>query len=127
MDQQAIVNYWRESAERDWRAAKDMLKGGHRSWALFLCHLSLEKSFKAIIAGQGKEIPYIHELIRLAREAGLTVDQTLTTQLNEITTFNLEARYDDFKQAFYKKATLAYAEQWMKLGEEIYLWLKNQS
>lgn len=104
-----------------------MLGSGHRSWVLFLCHLSLEKSLKAVIAGKGKEIPYTHELIRLARETGLTVDPTLATQLNEITTYNLEARYDDYKQAFYKKATPTYTEQWLKISEEIYLWLKKQS
>ena len=44
----------------------------------------------------------------------------------EITTFNIEARYDDIKLSFYKKATRKYCAKWSKKCEEYYLWLKEK-
>lgn len=47
------------------------------------------------------------------------------SQLNEITTFNIEARYDDYKLSFYKKANKEYAEEWSEICEKIYLSIKK--
>ncbi|MBU1327058.1 HEPN domain-containing protein [Patescibacteria group bacterium] len=44
--------------------------------------------------------------------------------LNEMTTFNVEARYDIFKQKLYKKATKEYTERFLALTKEILAWLK---
>lgn len=56
-------------------------------------------------------------------KAKLPIDSKQEMQLKEITTFNIEARYDDYKHSFYKKATLKYTTMWVKYCEELHLWL----
>ncbi len=49
--------------------------------------------------------PRIHNLATLAGLTGLKFSQEQLDLLDEINTFNIEARYDDYKFKFYKKAT----------------------
>jgi predicted nucleotidyltransferase len=46
--------------------------------------------------------------------------------LDAITKFNIEARYQDYKLAFYKRCTKQYAGKWKKEIEDLRKWLKNQ-
>jgi len=41
-------------------------------------------------------------------------------QLTEISTFNIAARYDDYKFKFYKKATHEYAKKWLAVSKKLY-------
>ena len=59
-------------------------------------------------------------------ETLLQVDQDKIPQFNEITTFNLEARYDDYKLAFYQKATHEYNQKWSQACKDLHLWIKGQ-
>lgn len=103
MTKKQIIRSLLLKAEKDIKTAKDLFKLGHYDWSLFIWHLSLEKILKAKIASLDKEIIYTHDLVRLAKKAEIPLNQKLIAQLNEITTFNIEARYDDYKLSFYKK------------------------
>ena len=84
-----------------------------------------KKRLKARILGHGKEIPVTHNLLKLAKEAGLGIDKRRSDKLNEITAFNLEARYDSYKLSFYKKATREFAKKWSGICQELLLWTKK--
>lgn len=88
-------------------------------------HLAIEKMLKGLLIERDIQLQYTHDLVNLARTAKLNLEPKQIEQLNEITTFNLEARYDDYKRAFYKKADKAYTEKWTKIAEELYLWIKQ--
>ncbi len=49
--------------------------------------------------------PLIHNLLRLAEKNELKLTEKLKLQLARITTFNINARYDDYKREFQKKCT----------------------
>jgi len=72
-----------------------------------------------------KTIIFTHDLIRLAKQAEIVLTDKIITQLNEVTTFNIEARYDDYKLSFYKKATKSYAQKWSKICENFYNFVKK--
>jgi hypothetical protein len=40
-------------------------------------------------------------------------------QLKEISTFNITARYDNYKRDFYNKATEEYASEWIQIGQKL--------
>ncbi len=121
-----IIAYYKESAEKDWGVANQLFGLKHYSYALFFCHLTLEKSLKAIIVKKTDEAaPFSHDLVKLAEFAEIPVDKETVLSLDEITKFNISARYDDEKLAFYKKATKEFAEEYFKITEKIYLWLKD--
>ncbi len=57
--------------------------------------------------------------------AGLEVDNELAINLDLISNFNINARYPDYKQAFYKKCTKEYTEVNIKKIEGVRVWLKE--
>ncbi|VAX37670.1 hypothetical protein MNBD_UNCLBAC01-1662 [hydrothermal vent metagenome] len=94
--------------------------------ALFFCHLTIESRLKALVSLKIKKYPpLIHDLTKLTLLAKLELPEDKTINLAEITTFNIRARYDDYKFSFYKKATKTYAEQYFKASKEILSWIKK--
>lgn len=120
MTQKEIIDHWIVSAEEDRKTAETLHTAAHYHWCLFLWHLSLEKLLKAKITSLGKEVPFTHNLEQLADAAGFTLDAGQREKLREITTFNLEARYDDYKLTFYRKAKKAYADTWIRECKAFY-------
>ena len=62
---------------------------------------------------------YLAEKIQLE----LTKEQKIS--LDTITKFNLEARYDDYKESFRQNCTNEYTAQQIKNIKEVREWLKN--
>lgn len=46
--------------------------------------------------------------------------------LKIISTFNIAARYDDFKHSFHKRCTKEYTDKYFKISKDLYLCLKKQ-
>lgn len=126
MKQEEIINNVLAQAKDHVAAASDNYKLGHYDWSLFIWHLALEKSIKALIVKQGGVPPHIHDLVKLTREARLEISKTKQEELVTITKFNLNTRYDDDKRRFYKMVTKAYASKWVKICEDIYVWIHKQ-
>ena len=115
-----------KQSDEDWRVVKSLFANKHYSHALFYCHLSLEKLLKAVVVQETKEqSPYLHNLLLLSQKAGISLAQEQQEQLQEITTFNVRGRYDDVKYKFYKKATKAYAEQYIEITAKFRIWTKK--
>lgn len=126
MSEEEAIKFWRKSAEQDLKVAEDNLKLGHRHWALFFFQLVLEKILKSLIIKRKNKTPLpTHDLVRLALEAGVELTNEQKADLKEITSYNIEARYDDIKLSFYKKATKEYTKIWAKKCKEYFLWLKE--
>jgi hypothetical protein len=81
---------------------------------------------KAIIVKSTKTAPpLIHDLVRLAERAGLPLSELQKNELAEITTFNVEARYDDYKLSFRKKAKKQFSLKYLEKTKEILQWLSK--
>lgn len=103
---------------------QNLLRSRDFSWAMFLGHLVLEKLIKAhYVKNIKKHAIFTHDLLRLATKAGLELDEETKEWLDEITTFNINARYGSYKQDFYKLCTKEFASQWSERIEKIRLWL----
>lgn len=121
------LKYWLSGAEYSLKVARDNFKLKHYSWCLFFCHLTLERALKGLFVKKLNKPPLpIHNLVRLAKQAKLEIPPVRAIDFEEISSFNIEARYDDFKLSFYKNATRVYTEKWLKKCQEYFLWLKNQ-
>ena len=119
-----VAKYWREGADDALATAKSLMDSKRYHHALFFYHLAIEKLLKArIVVTTNEPPPPIHELRKLAKYAQLTLTAQQEEQFKEIETFNITARYDDYKRSFYKKATKKYAETWMNFCNDIYVWL----
>jgi len=127
VDKEDIIAYWVDSADVDLSAMENLLDHGHFSWSLFVGHLVLEKLLKAYIVKSGSaEVPRTHDLLKLAGAAGLELDEGQKDILDEVTTFNLKARYPDYRQRFYRKATREFAERNIEAIRRFRAWLLEQ-
>ena len=119
-----LVQHWIDTSEKDYKTMQNLLKSGDYSWAMFLGHLVLEKLLKAhYVKNQRKHALFTHDLLRLATIAGLKIDEETEEWLDDISTFNINARYDSYKQDFYKLCTKDFANMWSERIEIIRLWL----
>jgi HEPN domain-containing protein len=119
-----IIQHWRDTSDKDFQTMQNLLKSGDYSWAMFLGHLVLEKLLKAhYVKNQRKHALFTHDLLRLATNAGLKFDEETEEWLDEISTFNINARYDNYKQDFYKLCTMEFVNLWSERIEKTRLWL----
>jgi HEPN domain-containing protein len=105
--------------------AKAMLDAGRYLYVAYMCQQAIEKLLKAIIAQHGKENLPIHNLNRLAELAELRRELAAeqVDLLAELTAYNIEARYGDYKESLSEvvdtqKANALYAQtkglfQWL--------------
>lgn len=124
--QQKSIKGWQAGGHHDRDVARSLLQNKHYDWSLFIFHLALEKLLKALTVQAEATPPPIHKLVRLSEIANLELTSERREWLAEITEFNIEARYDDDKLSFYKKATSEYTKQWHERCEEIFLWLDQK-
>ncbi len=127
MEKNKIIKYWIDSSEVDYKAMKHLFEKGDYHWSLFMGHLVLEKLLKAYyVKSKDKQPPFIHNLTRIAILADIELTEKQFDILDTVTTFNIRARYDDYKNQFYKKCTYEYSKTWINNIEEIIQWLKKK-
>jgi HEPN domain-containing protein len=123
----AIVNHWIETSEQNYVTMQHLLKSKDYSWALFLGHLVLEKLLKALYVKKfHNHAIFTHDLLLLAKKIGLELSDADEDALDKISSFNLNARYDNYKQQFHKLCTKEYTAEWIEKIESIRTWLIRQ-
>ena len=125
-DAGAVAGYWLSEAEETLTVADHLIEKADYSYALFFAHLAIEKELKGLHAiKRGQHAPPIHNLLRLAKAAGLDLDERRTEGLIRITAFNIEARYPDPKRDFRRRCTAEYTAEQMTVIREMFEWLKS--
>ena len=126
LDVAQVVAFWMTEAEEALEVADHLVAKADYSYALFFGHLAVEKTLEAMfVFRQEQHAPPLHNLLRLARAAGLEVDEETADKLTTVTAFNLEARYPDFKRSFRQTCTPEYTAQQMTVVKELMQWLKS--
>ncbi|KAA3614003.1 MAG: HEPN domain-containing protein [Calditrichaeota bacterium] len=104
-----------------------MLKSGRYDWCLFVGHLALEKTLKAIFVERNDNNmpPKIHNLVRLADLCSIELDKGQKFLLDKINDFNIQTRYPDYKLNFYKRCTKEYTNEYFNKIKELYGWFNS--
>ena len=127
MNKKELVAYWIESSDRDFVTMGHLFEKEDYHWALFMGHLVIEKLLKAYyVKNVNDQPPFTHNLLRLAEKSGLELDEDQKDLLVTVTAFNIRARYDDYKSAFYKTCTEAYTTTWFDNIKRFRKWNKEQ-
>lgn len=122
-----LIDYWLRSSDENLKTAETLFPAGRNTHCLFFCHLAIENMLKALVVKTtNTHVPYTHDLVSLAQLTGISFSNEQLEDLKEINTFNIKARYDDYRFEFYKKATKDYTEDYFIKTRELYLWLKRQ-
>jgi HEPN domain-containing protein len=127
MTKDELIKYWVEASDLDFKAMNNLFASKDFVWSLFLGHLVIEKLLKAIALNTGVEnVPKIHNLNKLAKTAGLEVNEELADLFDSVTAFNIETRYPDYKKEFYNKADFEFTNFYIDKIKNLRLWLIDQ-
>lgn len=124
------ATYWLNMVDYDLETAKVMLDGGRYLYVGFMCHLSVEKAIKAVIAERDPQNvpPKIHNLIRLANLSG--VAKKLTDEqksfLEYTSTLHIEARYTDYKETIAQRLSANFCAELLEKTQVFIGWIKQQ-
>ncbi len=125
-DKNKLLAYWLDSSEKDFKTMQDLYLTKNNNWALFLGHLVIEKLLKALyIKNVGDFPPLIHDLRRLLEKSGIELEADRKLLFDSITRFNINARYDDYRQSFYSLCTDEFTKEWISKINECRLWIKS--
>lgn len=126
IDINKIVKHWVETSDDDFETMLSLYQSKSYGWSLFLGHISTEKLLKALYVKRfNKHAPFTHNLYRLGELTGLDMNEQYADWFDEITSFNLNARYDDYKREFYKLCTPEYTKNWIERIKIIRSWIKE--
>jgi HEPN domain-containing protein len=126
MDIQNQSSYWKKLSDYDITTAKHMFQTKRHPYCLFMCHLSIEKLLKSLLVKQtGKHPPFSHNLIALAKELTIELNEDQQYLLADLTEFNIEARYPEWKKEFYKRANKKYTQEYYLRTQKFQKWLKK--
>lgn len=126
-DTRRVVRYWVKNAELKWETAKGLKRLKRNADCLFFCHLALECLLKALVcAAANRPAPYMHDLEILAKRSGAALAPQQRKFLSEANSFNLRARYDDYRFKFYKRATAAFTNKHFRTTNTMRLWLLSE-
>ncbi len=123
-----VIEYWRKSADRDWKAVQDLMVSGNLIQALFFAHLVIEKLLKAhwVKDNEAALPPRTHNLEYLLSQTKLSMPMEEIDELRIMNAWNIEGRYQDYKDMLFKKTTKTYTTQKLKIVNKIREWLIEQ-
>ncbi len=120
-----IYNHWITTSDKDFETMIHLYNSKDFHWALFIGHIVIERLIKAaVIINTNEHPPFTHDLRRLAKLSKLKFNNEHLVWLDTITSFNLNSRYDSYKQAFYKKCTPDFTSEWITKIKELRKWIK---
>ena len=121
-----IVKHWIESSDEDFKTMLSLFESKSYNWALFIGHISVEKLLKALyVKTHGQHAPFIHNLFRLAEYCEVELTDEKSDWLDKVTSFNLNARYDDYKKEFYHQCTFEFTEYWIEKIKILRTWISQ--
>lgn len=126
MTKNKLIDTLKLQAENEFILASDLLYKGSYTYALFFGQMALEKLLKALIVSKKSDTyPPLHSLTKLAAIARVELTLKQKEELEEISSYNIKARYDDIKLSFYKKATKKYSQKWFGTITEYKQWIER--
>jgi len=126
-DVEKVYQYWLSSSDNDYEVLLNLFQSRNYNWALFLGHIVLEKLIKAyFVKNTGTHAPYSHDLRLLAKKCKIEFPKDMGLQLDVITSFNINTRYDSFKDDFQKRCTPEFASEWINNIKTLRQWIKER-
>ena len=127
VDIEKIFNHWKNTSDRDSITMINLYKSKDYHWSLFIGHIVLERLLKASVVKKTLDnAPFTHDLTKLAKFSGLSFSEEHLDWLDTISTFNMNARYDSYKEAFYRKCTYGFTTEWIEKIKILQSWIKER-
>ena len=95
IDVEKQVAYWQNGAHEELETAALLFKNDKVNQGFFWAHLAMEKALKALVVRQTQTVPpFIHDLVRLADKAAITLNDEQRAFLAACNRFSIHGRYE---------------------------------
>ena len=118
---------WLKQADYDMKTAEVMFDNKRYFYAVFMCHLSIEKALKGLYLERLKEIPpKTHNLVYLVEKIKLLLPENLYDSVFALNRVSVPTRYPDDIQRMLKDYNEERTKKVIESGKEVLQWLKKQ-
>jgi HEPN domain-containing protein len=118
---------WLKQADYDMDTADAMFSSGRYFYAVFMCHLSIEKSLKGLYSKKLHEVPpKTHNLIYLLNKIGKKPDQKLEKFITKLNTASVATRYPDDLAKIQSAYTEEITKEMIEKSKDVLKWVKTQ-
>jgi len=118
---------WLKQADYDMDTADTMFSSGRYFYAVFMCHLSIEKSLKGLYSKKLHEMPpKTHNLIYLLNKIGKRPDQKLEKFITKLNTASVATRYPDDLAKIQSAYTEEITKKMIEKSKDALKWVKTQ-
>ena len=127
VDIDKIFNHWINTSDKDFETMIHLYRSKDYHWSLFIGHIVIERLLKACVVKKTSDhAPFTHDLTKLAKITDLPFSEEHLDWLDTISTFNMNARYDSYKEAFYRKCTFEFTTEWIDKLKILQSWIKEK-
>lgn len=118
---------WLKQADYDMETAEMMFGGSRYFYAVFMCHLSIEKALKGLYFKVLDQVPpKTHNLLYLLDKIGRKPEQTLEKFIVKLNTASIATRYPDDLAKIQAVYTPEIVIEIITKSKEILQWVKTQ-
>ncbi|MHB1405323.1 MAG: HEPN domain-containing protein [Desulfitobacteriaceae bacterium] len=118
---------WFYQAEYDLETAQVMFDSGRYIYTVFMVHLAIEKSLKALIVERtGKTPPRIHNLVLLLKESNAHLPDTQMKFLVRLSLAGVTTRYPEELNKALQEYPEPVAKEYVVIAREVVKCLKQQ-
>jgi HEPN domain-containing protein len=118
---------WLKQADYDVDTAEFMAQGDRCFYAVFMCHLAVEKALKGLYQQKLQESPpKTHNLVYLLNRTGLKPDAHKSGVIATLNEANITTRYPDDIDRLQSKYTQEIASEILAGTKEILAWIRAQ-
>ena len=117
---------WLTQADYDMDTAEYMYKGGRYIYAVFMCHLAVEKALKGIYQRKIESIPpRTHNLLYLIEKTQVQPPADLQKTIGFLNRLSIPTRYPDDLRRMMKDYNAEKTGEIFESSKEVLQWLKK--
>jgi HEPN domain-containing protein len=118
---------WLRQAEYDMETAQAMFDAGRYFYAVFMCHLSIEKALKGLVLARIGEIPpKTHSLVYLLEKLRLSPPQETADFVFTLNRVSVLTRYPEEMERLQEEFPESRTKWILQQGREALRWLRTQ-
>ncbi len=118
---------WLKQADYDMETADAMLSSGRYFYAIFMCHLSIEKALKGLYSKVLADIPpKTHNLLYLLDKIGKYPTPELKKFVVKLNTASVATRYPDDLAKIQEAFTRNITKNMISTSKEVLAWVKTE-
>ena len=118
---------WLKQADYDMDTADAMFTSGRYFYAVFMCHLSIEKALKGLYSMVLEEVPpKTHNLVFLLGKVGVRPAPELEKFIVKLNTSSVSTRYPDDLAKIQAAYTEKIAKEMISKSKDALAWVKKQ-